>query len=40
MQEPACGLKALTTEEQAIFLELLTTDDDGNVAPYVTVKRS
>ncbi|MGA5452739.1 ATP-dependent nuclease [Streptomyces umbrinus] len=33
-----CGFKDLTTEEQAVFLELLTTDDDGNVALYVTVK--
>ncbi|MBT2417374.1 AAA family ATPase [Streptomyces sp. ISL-22] len=33
-----CGFKALTTEEQGVFLELLTTDDDGNVALYVTVK--
>jgi putative ATP-dependent endonuclease of OLD family len=33
-----CGFKDLTTEEQAVFLELLTTDGDGNVALYVTVK--
>ncbi|MBE8475741.1 ATP-dependent nuclease [Streptomyces justiciae] len=33
-----CGFKDLTTEEQGVFLELLTTDDDGNVALYVTVK--
>ncbi|WP_217558848.1 ATP-dependent endonuclease [Streptomyces sp. GbtcB6] len=33
-----CGFKGLTTEEQAVFLELLTTDDEGNVALYVTVK--
>ncbi|MBK3562707.1 AAA family ATPase [Streptomyces sp. MBT62] len=33
-----CGFKNLTTEEQAVFLELLTTDDDGDVALYVTVK--
>ncbi|UNM12031.1 AAA family ATPase [Streptomyces formicae] len=33
-----CGFKELSTEEQAVFLELLTTDDDGNVALYVTVK--
>ena len=33
-----CGFKDLTTEEQAVFLELLTTDDDGNVALYATVK--
>ncbi|MFI6438015.1 ATP-dependent nuclease [Streptomyces sp. NPDC050759] len=33
-----CGFKDLTTEEQAVFLELLTTDEEGNVALYVTVK--
>ncbi|MDX2546918.1 ATP-dependent nuclease [Streptomyces sp. WI04-05B] len=33
-----CGFKDLTTEEQGVFLELLTTDTDGNVALYVTVK--
>lgn len=33
-----CGFKDLTTEEQAILLELLTTDDEGNVALYVTAK--
>ncbi|WP_405961421.1 AAA family ATPase [Streptomyces sp. NBC_00024] len=33
-----CGFKDLTTEEQAVFLELLTTDDSGNVALYITVK--
>ncbi|OWA03995.1 hypothetical protein B9W62_27505 [Streptomyces sp. CS113] len=33
-----CGFKELTTEEQAVFLELLTADGDGNVALYVTVK--
>jgi len=33
-----CGFKDLTTEEQAVFLELLTTDDDSNIALYVTVK--
>ncbi|MEH0502175.1 hypothetical protein QBB32_07870 [Streptomyces scabiei] len=33
-----CGFKDLTTEEQAIFLELLATDDEGNVALYVTAK--
>ncbi|MEV2227868.1 AAA family ATPase [Streptomyces phaeochromogenes] len=33
-----CGFKDLTTEEQAVFLEMLTTDDSGNVALYLTVK--
>ncbi|MCZ4611989.1 AAA family ATPase [Streptomyces sp. Lzd4kr] len=33
-----CGFKDLTTEQQAVFLELLTTDDAGNAALYVTVK--
>ncbi|MFE0818594.1 AAA family ATPase [Streptomyces sp. NPDC058847] len=33
-----CGFKNLSTEEQAVFLELLTVDGNGNVALYVTVK--
>jgi len=33
-----CGFKDLMTQEQAVFLELLTTDDDGNVALSATVK--
>lgn len=33
-----CGFRGLTTEEQAVFLELLTTEDADNSVLYVTVK--
>ncbi|MGW3885475.1 ATP-dependent nuclease [Streptomyces sp. NPDC005055] len=33
-----CGFKDLTRQEQAVFLELLTTEEDGSSALYVTVR--
>ncbi|MBB6421654.1 MULTISPECIES: AAA family ATPase [unclassified Streptomyces] len=33
-----CGFKDLTPQEQAVFLELLTTEEDGRSSLYVTVR--
>ncbi len=33
-----CAFKDLTPQEQAVFLELLTTEEDGSSALYVTVR--
>ncbi|WP_406723439.1 AAA family ATPase [Streptomyces sp. GD-15H] len=33
-----CGFKDLTPQEQAVFLELLTTEEDGSSSLYVTVR--
>ncbi|GAA1040119.1 ATP-dependent nuclease [Streptomyces murinus] len=33
-----CGFKDLAPQEQAVFLELLTTEDDGSSSLYVTVR--